>query len=231
MTTRSQRILVVADDPLARAGLSALLAEQTDQTVTGQVASVDLSTSLPVYAPDVIVWDMGWNVAVALERLAALSIPDGAELPGVPVIALLADEPSAAEAWQAGARGLFLRTTRLDKVIAAFEAVIRGLIVIDPALGGLLIARRERLSAPSGDAPLAADLTLRETEALQWMAQGLPNKGIAQKMGISESTVKFYVNAILGKLGAQRSHGRRGTRHPVRADHFVDGAGKVRVPN
>ena len=51
--------------------------------------------------------------------------------------------------------------------------------------------------------PLVESLTPREVEVLQLLAEGLPNKGIAQRLGISEHTVKFHVNAIMGKLGAQ----------------------------
>ena len=69
--------------------------------------------------------------------------------------------------------------------------------VFDPALA---------LSpAPAHDPALALaeDLTPRETEVLQLLADGLTNKAIAQRLGISDHTVKFHVNAILGKLGAQ----------------------------
>ncbi len=184
------RVLIVADDPLTRAGLSALLSAQLP--VTGQVASADLAASISVYAPDVIVWEMGWLAVNAIERLAGLD-----DLT-VPVVALLTDESNAIEAWTAGARGLFLRSTRIESVIGALEAITHGLVVIDPALAGSLFARRERTFDP-----LIEDLTARESEVLQTLAQGLPNKVIAQRLSISESTVKFHVNAIMSKLGAQ----------------------------
>jgi len=61
-----------------------------------------------------------------------------------------------------------------------------------------MLAARERVSTPPGES-----LTSRELEVLQYLAEGLPNKAIALKLGISEHTIKFHVNAILGKLGAQ----------------------------
>jgi hypothetical protein len=75
----SYRVLIVADDPLARAGLTALLAGQDGCTVVGQVAGDDrLADNLDVYRPDVLIWDLGWD-------------PDPAALPdlggGLPVIA------------------------------------------------------------------------------------------------------------------------------------------------
>jgi two-component system, NarL family, nitrate/nitrite response regulator NarL len=69
--------------------------------------------------------------------------------------------------------------------------------VLDPALAGALVAARTELPA----LPVEA-LTPREVDVLRLLGEGLPNKAIARRLGISEHTVKFHVNAILGKLGA-----------------------------
>jgi two-component system, NarL family, nitrate/nitrite response regulator NarL len=189
----SRRILVIADDPLARAGLATLLAEQSNYAVIGQVAAdSDLASNLAVYAPDMVVWDMGWASSGAIERLADLGDAD------IPALVMLADDAHAPEALTAGARGLFLRSTKIGSVIAALPAVLQGLIVIDPALADVLLSPREQAITPPSEA-----LTAREKEVLQFLAEGLPNKAIAQRLAISESTVKFHVNAIMGKLGAQ----------------------------
>jgi DNA-binding NarL/FixJ family response regulator len=161
--------------------------------VTGQVpADADLATNLTIYAPDALIWDMGWESAGAIERLADLGDT------GVPALVLLANDSHASDAWVAGARGLFLRSTKIDNVVAALPAVLRGLAVIDPSLANTLLSPRERAITPPSEA-----LTARELEVLQFLAEGLPNKMIAQRLGISESTVKFHVNAIMSKLGAQ----------------------------
>ncbi len=177
------RVLIVADDPLARAGLAAIL--QDGCSVVGQAAGDDLS--LDVYRPDVLVWDLGWD-------------PDPAALPdlgdgGLPVVALLPDAIPAADAWSAGARGLLLRSTDAAHLLTAITAVGQGLAVLDPALAGALPLDRPR--------PPAADLTPRESEVLRLLAEGLSNKGIARRLSISDHTVKFHINAILGKLNAQ----------------------------
>lgn len=187
------RILILADDPLARAGLAALLAGQPGCTVAGQAADdIDLLAELSVYRPDVIVWDLGWDPAPALERLADLEDA----LP--PVVALLPDDAGATDAWTAGARGLLPRDTDAERLAASLTAATQGLVVLDPALATALLP-----AVHLEDAPLVEELTPRELEVLQLLAEGLPNKAIAHQLDISEHTVKFHVNAILGKLGAQ----------------------------
>jgi len=115
-----------------------------------------------------------------------------------PVVALLSAPTLAAEVWAAGPRGLLPRDTVAAGLNAALAAVAQGLVVIDGDLSAALL--------PSGEqAPATAmgDLTPREQEVLQLLAEGLPNKVIASQLNISEHTVKFHVNAIMGKLGAQ----------------------------
>ncbi len=187
------RVLIIASDPLTRAGLAALLADQAGYNVNGQISEdTDLDMALDVYRPDVVVWDLGWTPAPALERLADL------EEDAPPVVALLPDEATAAEAWAAGARGLLPRDVALESLVAALAAVVQGLVVLAPGLAGAL--------QPSGElapAPLAEELTPRERQVLHLLAEGLSNKAIAYQLDISEHTVKFHVNAIMGKLDAQ----------------------------
>lgn len=90
---------------------------------------------------------------------------------------------------------------------AAVVAVAQGLVVMDPAVARSLMVAPGGVGAPGavGAAARAAatsPLTEREQDVLQLVASGLPNKGIALRLGISEHTVKFHVGSILGKLGA-----------------------------
>jgi DNA-binding NarL/FixJ family response regulator len=189
------RVLVVAEDPLVRAGLAALLSEQPECVVIGQVSGdAELAAELDFYRPDVVVWDLGWDPAPALERLAEL---DDALYP---VVALLPDDAPTLEAWIAGARGLLPRDAGAESLVAGLLAVAQGLIVLDPALATDLLPVDEQ---QPDLAPLIEELTPREMEVLQLLAEGLPNKSIAHQLDISEHTVKFHVNAIMGKLGAQ----------------------------
>ena len=187
------RVLVVADDQLSRAGLAALLAAQPEATVVGQVAGdAGLSSTLDVYRPDIIVWDMGRDPTVALEHLGEL---EGAH---PPVLALLLDQTRAADAWAAGARSILLRDSDTTSLVAAMVAVAQGLYVLDPRLPAPVLSAGDQ-SQP----PVTGGLTPREQEVLRLVAEGLPNKSIADHLSISEHTVKFHVNAIMGKLGAQ----------------------------
>ncbi|MCO6453145.1 MAG: response regulator transcription factor [Caldilineales bacterium] len=195
------RVLIIADDPLAGRALTMALGEREDCEVAGQEsAESDLLLAVELHRPDVILWDLGWQGGTGIEALIdkLSSLVD--DLP--PIVALLpqADDSSslAWQAWIAGARGLLPRTAPSEAVMAALAATLTGLVVIDPELtAGLLTA--PDLTSPT----LAESLTERELQVLALVAEGLPNKGIARELDISEHTVKFHLNAIMGKLDAQ----------------------------
>jgi len=188
------RVVIVATDPLARSGLASLLAEESGCTVLGQV---DDDTNIPdqveLYRPDVLVWDLGWDPTQAIDLLTELR---DTSLP--PIVALVPNENYLAEVWSAGARGVLLRDTTAASLLAAVRAVSEGLVVLARELSSDVSSIRSQ-----GSKALAGELTPREMEVLLLLAEGLPNKSIAHRLAISEHTVKFHVNAILGKLNAQ----------------------------
>jgi DNA-binding NarL/FixJ family response regulator len=114
-----------------------------------------------------------------------------------PVVALVGDDEQAAELWAAGVRTLLPRNLELERLYWATRAAAAGLIVLAPGLNLTL-----PMNGPA-DEVLFDDLTPREKEVLQLVAEGLTNKAIALQLSISEHTVKFHVNAIMGKLSAQ----------------------------
>jgi two-component system, NarL family, nitrate/nitrite response regulator NarL len=190
------QVLVVADNLLTRAGLAALLETHADCVVAGQTTSDNLLDTLELTQPDMVLYDMGWRVADALDGLATIEKQD------VGVLALLADENDASNALAAlstfAAYGLLLNESDPDLLHMALQAIHAGLIVIDPALADILVGatnlQQETLPEP---------LTPRENDVLQLLAQGLTNKAIAHQLGITDHTVKFHVNAIMTKMGAQ----------------------------
>ena len=187
------RVLLVSDDPLARAGLATLLAEQPGVSVVAQVSGgADVRGVVAGHEPDAVLWDLGWEPGAAVEYLGALGDD------GPPVLALLSSEAIALDAWNAGARGLLLRSVNGESLAASLRAVKQGAVVLAPEVAASLVRARERPPQPQ-----AEELTAREQEVLRLMAEGLANKAIGLRLGITEHTVKFHVNAILGKLGAQ----------------------------
>jgi two-component system nitrate/nitrite response regulator NarL len=183
------RVVVVSEDPLVRGGLVSLLTGQSGIVLEGQLAPDELSEEGDSGA-EVAVWDVGPGSS-GLERLAEL------EPRGLRVLAVLADETQASDALGAGARGVVRRDVDASRLAAALQALARGLLVLDPAMAESVLRPR-----PSAAAPLEP-LTPREHEVLQLLAEGLSNKRIAARLGISDHTAKFHVNAIFGKLGAQ----------------------------
>lgn len=181
-------ILLVAEDPLARFGLQSLVAGEASLEVVAQLAPDAVEAAVRARRPDAIVWDLGTDVRAGVQKLP------GAEAPAV--VALVPDDRGAGEALLAGARAVLPRDVAAPRLAAAVAAAVEGLIAVDDAFEGALSPSR-------GAAAASEELTPREQEVLHLLAQGLSNKGIAQRLGISEHTAKFHVNAILSKLGAQ----------------------------
>ncbi len=179
------RVLLVGEDPLARAGLAALLSGRADVAIAGEVGPDEAGDAVASRAPGVVLWDLG------LAGDAPPSWPGSA-----PVVALVAGDAQAGDALRAGALAVLHRGATADVLAAAIVAAAHGLLALDGGLG------REWLRLPEG-AESAGDLTAREREVLALLAEGLANKAIAARLGISEHTAKFHVNAILGKLGAE----------------------------
>lgn len=199
MALFTARILIVAEDPLARAGIAALLGDQPHVTVVGSSGSGDdLEAAQTAFAPDVLVWDLGWEPAARLDALSRFC-----DEHALPVVALLAGPAVAGEVRAAGAIGLLGRASGGAQLAAAATAGALGLQVFEADLLPSPSPLPSVSSAIShGPAPVEP-LSNRELDVLAGLAEGLSNKQIARSLGISEHTVKFHINAILGKLGAQ----------------------------
>jgi DNA-binding NarL/FixJ family response regulator len=199
VAARPLRVLIVARQPIARAGLRGLLEDSPHLTLVGQGQSAsDTTVALAERTVDVVlsVWE-GGHLDDAL-GLAALATGYG-----VPLVLMTSESAETRElagALRAGARGVLLLDAGAEDVEAALRAVVRGLLVVDPLLGpawpSVGMAELEEQDA-SGE-----PLTEREREVLALIALGLPNKSIAARLAISEHTVKFHVGSILAKLGA-----------------------------
>jgi len=135
---------------------------------------------------DVVLWDAGSGAGALGGAFDDL---------GAAVLALVGDERQAVLALGLGARGVLARDVGAARLAVAVAAANEGLLVVDDAFRDTLGRRDAALEPP------AEPLTRRELEVLALLGQGLSNKAIASHLGISESTAKFHVNSILGKLG------------------------------
>jgi len=181
--TEPIRVALLTDDPLLRTGLSSLLA---------QVGSINV---VEPTAAEVALWDAGVDSDRTVSRLAELK-----DLP-VPAVAIVSDPSHVAPALAAGARGVVLRDQVGPDIRAALAAVRSGLTVMDSALAEGLVPQ-----APAKPTPTPGkgrgELTEREKQVVQLLSEGLSNKLIADRLGISDHTAKFHVNGVMMKLGA-----------------------------
>ncbi len=179
------RVLVVGEDALARGGLRAIASAAGLKVVAELEPAAAEAAGDPA---DLAVVELGPE-AEAVEAVRALARQG-------PVLAVLWSASQAREALAAGAAGLLRRDGLAERLGAAAGAVANGLVVIDPELS-------ESVFRPAPASTLVEPLTAREGEVLSLLVEGLGNRAIAARLGISEHTAKFHVNAILGKLGAQ----------------------------
>lgn len=193
------RVLVIADNLLARLGISTLLDSLDEVQVVGQIAGEDeksLAEELDIYTPDIILYDLGYDPLALLKRLQVITESE------FPILALLPDSEFASNTIsvlrETSAYGVLMRDSDVYMLQVAMHAVMQGLVTFDP-----IIAQQILPNETMPLEPLLEQLTPRESEVLQLLAQGLTNKGIGQALGISPNTVKFHINALLSKLNAQ----------------------------
>jgi len=191
-------VLIVAPTAIARGKLAAVVG--ASKTLSPVVGAADLSLPEHVEAAqyDVLLVDLGSERAAAwLRNLGAEPVP--------PAIVLLTEEarrPLGAEALRAGVRAVLPRHASGEEIIAAIEAAAAGLIVIHPDTVGAL-QPGPSASTRAGVVIARQPLTPREIEVLGMIAEGLGNKIIAARLGISEHTVKFHIASIFVKLNAR----------------------------
>lgn len=187
------RVLVVGASPVVRAGLAALLEREGVVVVGVDDGAAGIGPVAASASVDVVVW-----AAPAAEAGPLATMPD---TPAILALAPRRDAAWAAQALRAGVRGVLDPEPTPEEIVAAVDAVGRGLVVVAPDLAATLLRRSE--PAYHGDAA-PVDGTLlspRELEILGWLAQGLANKQVAARLGLSEHTVKTHVAHVFGKLG------------------------------
>jgi len=188
-------VAIFSADSVLRRGLELLVRSDPRMTLVGAVG--DATALLELLARNKV--DAVLADGPTREDLASWKARAGSA--AFVVLLDLADKDRARDALGAGAQALLYRAAKQSEILAAIEAAVHGLVVVQREMFGPLIDE-----APSPGDPLdpagRTPLTPRELEVLAAMADGASNKAIARRLGISFHTVKFHVAAILAKLDA-----------------------------
>jgi DNA-binding NarL/FixJ family response regulator len=184
------RVLLAAASTVRRAGLEALLKQAPSIKLAGSLHNpVAVAQYTAQLQPDVILLD--------LENETTRGEPTA-----FPVVVLI-DQPSAdwvARALRSGVKAILPRDSGIDEILAAIQAAHVGLVLLDSDVTQHLASRIPASSVQP--TTTLDDLTPREIEVLRMLAEGLGNREMAARLGISDHTVKFHISAILDKLGA-----------------------------
>jgi DNA-binding NarL/FixJ family response regulator len=199
------RVLLVDDHAMVRRGMRDFLELHEDIEIVGEAAdgaeAVERALEL---GPDIVVMDLmmpGLDGIEATSRIKAVR-------PDIEIIALTSfiEEARVVAAIEAGAAGFLLKDAEADELAAAIRAAAAGEVHLDPAVAGIVARRMRDGGRPSGGrAKDGVDgigaLTARERDVLARVARGLPNRRIAEDLGITERTARTHVSNILAKLG------------------------------
>jgi DNA-binding NarL/FixJ family response regulator len=183
------RILTVDDHPVIRAGLSAMIDNESDMAVVAEATNGAEAIALfAEHAPDVVLMDLRMPHVNGVEATRAIVAAD----PDARIVALTSYEGDADiyRALHAGARGYLLKDMLGAEVIRAIRTVMGGERIIPPEVAARLAEFTPRV-----------DLTFREVEVLQLAAKGFKNREIARSIGRAEATVKVHLKHAMAKLG------------------------------
>jgi two-component system nitrate/nitrite response regulator NarL len=206
------RIAVIADSPVHRAGLASVLGGEPDIEIVAAVNYLDDGddgrlehSRVASHEADVVLVVPRRDATMDDEFSSEQSDLDERHRgPATIVLLERLDVGAAQVAYEAGASAVLGLDVRAEELVAAVRAVATGLVVVQSGVSAELFSGARQVATSGGPASVAsASLTSREREVLALLAQGLANKVIAARLGITEHTVKTHVAAVYEKLGAR----------------------------
>lgn len=215
----TMKIAIIDDHPLLREGLSAVFENHPDIEIVAQGKSANdaLSISLDL-CPDVILLDLGIPGG-GLEALKEIT----QRAPSVKCVMLTVCDcaETAITALNSGARGYILKGVGANELVSALWKIMRDESFVSPEFATRLLQAAQTKAAPD---PVIDVLSYRESQIMRELENGSTNRQIAEKLQISEKTVKYYMSAIMQKYGvsnrvsaviaAQKSRGSRPHGYP-----------------
>ncbi len=196
------RLIIVDDHKIVRQGLSAILSLESEFDVVGEAGSLEEAVSLTKsLEPHVVIMDVRLEEESGIEACREIK----AALPETKVLMLTSygDDEAIFSSIMAGASGYLLKNTSKAELIGAIRAVGQGQVLLDPAITKKVTDRLVYLSRRETKSD-TEELSERELEVLALVARGLTNKDIAERLFLSEHTVRNHVSHILQKLGLSR---------------------------